>query len=121
MNEDLRQLRGKMDGSDPFMTGGHQILKIRTRKKIVPAWATNNKETQKILLKAFPKLLSSPSQRKAAARWGSIIHLFYRMNQTYSNIGADLGITPKAVEMTLWRIKRVASGVTVRHRGRPKR
>jgi len=121
MNEDLKQLRRRMDGSDPFMTNGHQILKIRKRAKKVPDWATDNMKTQKLLLTAFPKLKTDPKQRARAARWGSIIHMFYRMNDTYSGIGSELHMTAKAVETVLWRIRRHASGRIVRHRGRPKK
>lgn len=120
MNEDLKKLRKKMDSNDPFLAGGHQIVKARTREKEIPAWANNNVETQKLLLKAFPKLRVDNSQRKSAARWASIISMFYRMNWTYSQIAEELDTTPKAVERALYRIKRVAQGKTKNHRGRPK-
>ena len=120
MNEDLRKLRKKMDANDPFLAGGHQIVKARTREKEIPAWANNNVETQKLLLKAFPKLRLSNSQRRSAARWGAIISMFYRMNWTYSQVAEELSTSPKAVERILYRIRRVAKGSTKHSRGRPK-
>lgn len=121
MNEDLKKLRGKMDSNDPFLAGGHQIVKARTREKEIPAWANNNVETQKLLLRAFPKLRINNSQRKSAGRWGAVISMFYRMNWTYSQIAEELGTTPKAIERILYRIKGVAKGKTKNHRGRPKK
>lgn len=120
MNEDLKKLRKKMDSNDPFLSGGHQIVKARTREKEIPAWANNNIETQKLLLRAFPKLRVDNSQRKSAARWGAVISMFYRMNWTYSQIAEELNTTSKGIEMILRRIKRIAKGKTVRPRGRPK-
>jgi hypothetical protein len=110
MNEDLKQLRRKMDSNDPFMSGGHQIVKIRTREKVIPPWATDNREMQKLLLLAFPKLNSNMKQRKAAARWGRVIHLFYRMNLTKTDVAIELRIKRSIVKLIIQRAKRLAAG-----------
>lgn len=116
MNEDLKQLRTKIDGDDPFMAGGHQIVKVRSREKEVPAWANSNLETQKLLLRTFPKLATDPRQRKSAARWGLIIHLFYRVNLTTGQIAEELGTKPSTVKLVLQHIRRAARGVSADNR-----
>lgn len=120
MNEDLKQLRKESDGDEGFMSG-HQIKKIRARVRVIPLWAMNNAETQKVLLRAFPKLLTSPTQRKSASRWGAIIHLFYRMNMSETQVGEELEITGANVKMTLQRIRAHATGKVSNSRGRPKK
>jgi hypothetical protein len=117
MNEDLKQLRKKMDGDDPFMAGGHQIIKVRSREKVVPVWANSNLETQKILLRAFPKLATNPRQRKSAARWGLIIHLFYRVNLTTGQIAEELNTKPSTIKLVLQHIRRAARGVKANNTG----
>jgi AT hook motif len=122
MNEDLRQLRKKFDSNDSFMTRGYQIKKIRTRQKEIPAWAINNEGTKKVLLRAFPKLASSVLQRKRAARWGLIIHLFYRVNMTKSQVAAELKTKPTVINRVLQSIRACAKGTTgTKPRGRPRK
>lgn len=116
MNDDLKQLRQRLDGDEGFMSG-HQIKKIRTRTKKIPTWATNNRETKQLLLRAFPGLRA----RRSAARWGAVIHYFYRMNMTYSQIAEELDTTSKAIERILWRIRRHATGKVSNPKGRPKK
>jgi hypothetical protein len=109
-NKDFEQLRTKMDKDDPFISGGHQIKKIRTRKKDVPLWATNNVETRKLLLRAFPKLKTSPLQRKRAGRWAAVITMFYRMNMANSQIAAELKTKRSTIDLILQRIRWCAKG-----------
>jgi len=129
LNRDFEQLRTKFDSRDGFVSGGHQIKKIRTREKEIPLWATNDKETQqKVLLRAFPKLQTDSKQRKRAARWAAVLVLFYRMNMTKSQIGAELRIGSTVVNSILQRARRVAKGISAnntgihgRRMGRPKK
>jgi|SRR6266850_6288228 len=128
MNEDLRQLRKKIDGSDLFMKS-YQIKKIRTREKVVPIWATNNIETRKLLLRAFPKLKIDYKQRQRAGRWSAVIHMFYRMGMAKSQIAEELKTTTTTINTVLQHIRRVAKGrradnkglLGIRPAGRPKR
>jgi hypothetical protein len=116
MNDDLKQLRKKIDGSDLFMES-FQIKKIRRPKKNIPSWSLNNEETQKLLLGAFPKLKTNEKQRRSAGRWGLIIHLFYRANLTSREVSEAVGCTYVAVNAILRSISRRASGRISKHRG----
>lgn len=120
MNKDFAQLRKRLDGSDTFMNRGHQIKKVRGREKEIPAWALSDEETRKIMLKAFPKLLTDPKQRKSAARWAAVVHLFYRMNMSKSGVAHELKIRRTNVNRIVQRLKDHASGKS-KSRGRPKK
>jgi hypothetical protein len=118
LNKDFEQLRTKFDSQDGFVSSGHQIKKIRTREKEIPLWATNDKETQqKVLLRAFPKLLTDSVQRKRAGRWAAVLVLFYRMNMTKSRIASELKISPASVNSILQRARRVAKGISANNSG----
>ena len=107
----MGQLRGKFDGQDPFMTGGHQIIKTRQRERTIPEWTKSNKSVQGVLLLAFPKLNSNARQRVAAARWASVIHLYYRMKMTRSAVSAQTKIPVDTLRSLLRNISRVAKGL----------
>lgn len=123
------ELRTAIDGSDPFMTGGHQIITKRSdSKKGNPAWAKNDAELRNILLKAFPKLHTDQKQRKAAARWLRVVSLFYRTGLTRGEVAEELGLKVDIVKQILIRVRRAANGKTakgtprgIRPRGRPKK
>lgn len=111
MNEELRQLRKKFDSKDPFIAGGHQILKPRSDdKKSVPEWALNDKKVKEIILRSFPKFNTDTRQRKGAARWIRIIHLYWRMNQTRGQVAEEMGLKYSVVNNIIAAIKRVARG-----------
>lgn len=110
MNEDLKQLRKKIDGNDPFMSHGYQIKKIRAREKVVPSWTNSDKEIQKLLNAVFPKWRKNPLQHKRAARWAAVIILFYRVGMSKSKIAAELKTKTSTINLVLQRIKRVAKG-----------
>jgi hypothetical protein len=128
LNKDFQQLRKIFEGSDPFMGGGHQIVKLRRRKRIVPEWTGSNKEVRKVLLRSFPKLATDSKQRASAARWARIIHLFFRLRYTYRQTAAELEAKPESVRAMIMGIKRVAAGkwangqgiLGIKPRGRPK-
>jgi hypothetical protein len=122
------QLRGKFDGQDPFMTGGHQIIKTRQSDRKIPDWATDDKQIQKILLRSFPKLKTDPRQRTGAARWAVIIQLFFRMKMTRSQVAEQTKLSSNTVQMLVRNIRRAAAGKranwstpTGKPTGRPKR
>lgn len=129
MNPDLRQLRKTFDGSDPFMSGGHQIIITRKgRRRSVPDWVTDDAKFREVLLLAFPKMLTNENQRKRAGRWARIFYLYYRGNYTTSHIAQEMNTTVKTIERAIYRIIGVAKGLEshrntprgLRSRGRPK-
>ena len=105
------ELRRVIDGSDPFMTRGHQILKIRRPAKKTPLWAFNHKKIQTILLRSFPKMKTSPTQRARAGRWIRIIHLYFNQNWSRGQISAELRLSYPAVDSIIRAIKRAAAGL----------
>jgi hypothetical protein len=112
------ELRGSFDGQDPFMLMGHQILRPRVLRPSDRAseW-TSNKEVQKVLLRAFPKLRTDRRQRKRAARWTRIIHLYFRMNMTAGQVAVEMRLKRKTVENLVASIRRVASGRRADNKG----
>jgi hypothetical protein len=50
------ELRAFIDGNDPFMTGGHQIIKLREVHRRPLPWMLNATTTAAFLLKRFPFL-----------------------------------------------------------------
>lgn len=116
---DRNRLRGKVDGSDLFMSA-HQIKKVRTREREVPVWVLSDAEVQKVLLRSFPNLNTNLKQRKAAGRWARIIHLYYRMKRPNSQVAKEMGVTVNALKMTLKGIRRVARGRRFDNRGKLK-
>lgn len=124
--KDMQRLRHKLDGDDGFMRA-HQIKKIRTRERDIPAWTLNDAEVRKVLLRAFPSMRNSrvsiplrPSKKKSrqasrsiaqrAGRWMRIIHLYYRVQMSNSQIAKEMNEKLNAVKMTLKSIRRVARG-----------
>lgn len=104
------ELRGFLDGDDSFMVG-HQIIKKRNRKKIIPEWSKSDKKIREILLRSFPCLESSPSHRNKASRWARVIYLYFRMNHTHGEIAEELNLKYGAVISLIRSIKRSAKGL----------
>lgn len=122
------ELRQKLDGNDPFMTGGHGIKKIRRQSRPVPEWTRDDKKVQEVLLRSFPKLATDEKQRKRAATWMRVIHLYYRMGTTYSQVAAEMQTDNGRVYNIIRRIQRVAkgrradnTGMLGKPKGRPRR
>src|ERR1700676_886948 len=103
------QIRKSVDGNDSFMTG-FQIGQLKTYKRKIPLWVNSDKEIQKILLSAFPKLKTDSRQRTRAARWANVIHFYFRLRYTASQIADELGFKPSVVYDIVFRIKRAAAG-----------
>jgi hypothetical protein len=126
--KDMAKLRGKMDGDDRFF-GSHQIKKIRTRERDIPAWALNDKEVRKVLLRAFPKLHTNKASSDKAGRWMRLIHLYYRVQMSNSQVAKEMDMTLSAVKSMIINIRRVAKGQradtrgprSTHPRGRPKK
>jgi DNA-binding NarL/FixJ family response regulator len=106
----MAQLRNVMDGGEQFM-GGHGIVKARTYKRKVPEWTKSDKAIRKVILRAFPKTTEDPSQRKAASRWASVIHLYFRLGYTRSQIAEELNSTTLKIHNVVRSILRVSKGL----------
>src|SRR6266702_4110416 len=101
LKDTSRELRGKMDGSDSFMVGGHQISKIRRISRKVPAWAKNDERIKALLSHSFPRLNKQPT---GAARWVRVIYLYFRMKMTRGQIAEEMSLTYKTVDNIILRI-----------------
>jgi hypothetical protein len=135
VKRDTAELRQSFDGKDPFMTGGHQIMKVRKKEKIVPKWINDQVKIRQILLESFPKLATDSVQRTRAARWARVIQLYYKMDYTDGQIVDELNDENPDSTVTLYQIrsiirsiKRVAIGRSAngtgqrgRKPGRPKK
>lgn len=125
MGKSLGALRRSFDGSEPFMTGGHQIKETAgatqhaRRLRKIPVWALDDTQVQILLLRCFPSLKTVPEQRAKAARWARIIHLYYRMGYTAAKTADELGMTVKAITRALEHMTATLNR-PVRPRGRPK-
>lgn len=110
MNKDFQQLRRVLGGNDPFTNQGHQIVTLRSRKRVIPDWARSNIRIREILLRSFPKLVINQKQRDRAARWARVIHLYFRLQWTSRQVADELDITPAAALSITRAITRVAAG-----------
>lgn len=127
MNKDLRQLRHLIDGDESFMSGGHQIIKIRKRVRNIPEWASDNSLTRKLLSEVFPKWRTDSTQHKRAARWARVIYLYHRAGLPDSHVAKEMRMSVETLWSLLRNIKRAANGFQtynkkprgVRPRGRP--
>jgi hypothetical protein len=102
-------LRQQFDFSESFMTG-HQTVGPRTYKRPIPEWAYNDAKIKALLLTAFPKLKTNKRQKHAAERWALVIHLYFRMNYTRSQIAQDLDSTVSRIDSVIRSIYRTANG-----------
>jgi len=122
------ELREKIGSSDPFMTGGHQIKKIREGAHDIPEWTKSDAEIRRLLLRSFPALETNDLQRRRAARWARVIHLYFRLNTPHGQIAQELRLSLNKVKMTIRSIKWAAAGKRAdgtgfigKPKGRPKK
>lgn len=108
-NKDMVKLRRHLDVNDGFMSA-FQITKIRTLEREIPAWTLNDKEVRKVLLRAFPKLRTNGPQAIRAGRWMRLIHLYYRVPMSNSQVAKEMDMSLNVVKKTLQHIRRVAKG-----------
>jgi len=119
--KDMRKwdtLRNKLDGSDGFMEG-HQIMKVATKEREVPEWALSNKEVQRVLNCAFPKLKTRAAQKRKAAIWARIIYLYYRMEQPRQVVAREMDLTKEELNHYIQYITFAERGLNLR--GRPRK
>ena len=99
-------------------TGGYQIMSVRRPRKNIPEWIDDTEKIQRFLLRSFPLLKTNSKQRKQAARWARIIHLYYRRQWSESLIAEELGLTIGAVRSLIRSIRWSAQGQA---HGKPRR
>jgi len=114
------ELRQTFDGQDPFMTKGHQIIKVRRGNRKTPDWAKNENELRKLLLHSFPYMATNKKQRVRAGRWARIINLYFRLQMTHGQIASEMMMSYCAVESAIRNIKRAAKGLKASGEGRYK-
>src|SRR5579859_1728966 len=102
------RLRTKIDSNDQFLTGGFEVKKIRAREHETPEWALSNKKVQEILLKAFPTLHKTKPSRARAARWASVIYLYYRMGLPQQVVMRELKMTKPVFRTICQRVEAIA-------------
>lgn len=122
MTRELDQLRRILDSNDPFMTGGHQIIKSAgatrhaERMLRVPSWAMDDNKIRELVKRCFP----NPAQRDRAARMVRIIYLYYRTGLPATHIAEDLHLSLKAVKHIISRANKTMVR-PAKPRGRPRK
>jgi hypothetical protein len=114
-------------GDTSFIYGGYQVGKARTYNKRIPAWANNDVKITQFITRAFPKLSTNTRQQELARRWARVVHLYFRMGYTNTQIAKEMNLTPGQVRRTVQSLQRAAKGLWsdgagkhgVRRRGRP--
>lgn len=104
------QLRQSFDGQDPFMTKGHQIVKVRQGNRKTPPWVKDDAKIKQILLQSFPKMATDPKQRERAGRWARVFYLYFRAGMTQSHVAEEMGVTIKTATNIITRLKAAAKG-----------
>jgi hypothetical protein len=106
------ELRGKLDGNDSFVSGGHRIMKTAgatshsARMKRVPVWAMDDDKIRQYILCHFPNLNTDPESRRLAARIVRVIHLYYRVGATTGTVAEELKLTITTVEKIIRKLNR---------------
>jgi len=121
------QLRRTVAGNETFMQG-HQTVGARTYRRKIPTWVKSDVAIKNLLLKVFPKLASDSVQRASAARWVSVIHLYFRLGYTRTQIAEEIGSTDVKIHGVIRSINRAqkglradGSGIRSAKRGRPRK
>jgi hypothetical protein len=105
---------GSFDGSEPFMTGGHQILSPhaavdRVVDKHRPEWV-EDAAFKALLLREFPNMDTDEKQRDRAGRWNRAVYLYYRVSLSALEASGQMGLTVDQFKNILKCIRRVAVG-----------
>jgi hypothetical protein len=113
---DMKKLRSRLDTDDGFMSA-HKIKKVRTRERNIPEWTLSDKEVRTVLLRSFPKLRTNNAQAIRAGRWVRLIHLYYRVQMSNSQVAKEMGMTLNATKMAFKIMRRVARGQRANNTG----
>jgi len=105
-----KQLSKLLGTNEGFMTGGYTTVRARSYKRTIPSWALSDKEVQKVLLRAFPRLATDENQRESAGRWITVIHLYFRLGYTRGQIADEFATTTERIKGVIRSIYRVSKG-----------
>jgi hypothetical protein len=95
MNQDYAQVRQYLDGDEPFVTDGFQIVKDRRevrRHSEIFTWMSNDAEVKRFIFSIFPRCETSKYQRASARLWTTVIVLYFRMRLAASAVAAQINI-----------------------------
>lgn len=95
----------------------HGVVKPRTYKKRIPLWAVNDSKIKELIQRSFPNWQSNPRMRDDAARWAAVIHLYFRVGYTRSQIAHEIGSTDCKISGIIRSIKRASLGLQGNGRG----
>jgi hypothetical protein len=118
-------LRKDIDGSDNFMRG-HQIIKSagatlhNQRMRKVPAWALNDGKIRELVSRYHLRSEATEEEKRHfKGRLVRLIYLYYRVGMTTNAAAEELGMTPKAVERAIERVRKAMT--SPKKRGRPRK
>lgn len=114
---DLEQLREKFDGSDFFMSSGHQIIKIRSQARKIPERMQTIEGMKEVLEESFPNWKTNIKQRQRLSRWLSVAYLSYRVGLSQTQVAAETRLQPDTVKSILKRLRRVSMGIRANNTG----
>lgn len=115
----IGELRAFVDGDELLFpwngkNSGFQIKHFRTGyDREVPDWARDNKSLQNLLFTAFPRLHTSPSQRRRAGRWAQVINLYFLKGWSVTEVADELNEDPRVIKRLTLSITRTSKGLTV--------
>src|SRR6202030_2223253 len=113
--EDLKQLRNRIDGDDGFFPGhsirygGGRLHSTRGNK--VPGWTKSDVKILALLRRVFPKLDTDKHHRERAGRWARAIYLYFRKRMTHTEIAGEMKVSVNAAHELIKRIQRRAAGI----------
>jgi hypothetical protein len=91
---DYHKLRQKFDGSDQIIRGlkvfGNGLAGHDQRVANTPEWVRNDAAVRAVLLRAFPKWNTNPTQHERAGRWARIINLYFILGYPASRVAMEL-------------------------------
>lgn len=108
MGRSHNQLKSLFAGDQAFMNG-HQVMKVRSRRRKMPEWAFDDQKIKTLLLKVFPKLATDQTQRKRAGRWAQIIQLYFRAAKSRKETAEEIEESISTVKNIINRIVRAAA------------
>lgn len=90
---------------------GFQIVEPIGGQKEMPDWVLRG-EIKRVLLTAFPKLHTNPSQRRKAGRWAQVINMYYLQGMTAEQVAEELHETRIVIKRLIISISRVSKGLS---------
>lgn len=111
-NQDYSRLRTFVDGGELFMDG-FEVKAFRSLDREVPEWTLNDKEVQRVLLAASPRLsLTEKNKRNKkrlikVGRWARLIYLYYRMRLPQQIIVKEMNQPWGTLKAILIRLNRM--------------